>query len=159
MKQSPKLSKIQDKMRVGELTSEGYLGKDDRSLTDIISDDYKTVKSLGISHNEIARKMQLLTDAGKLTPEYPVVLFNRYRIQVNEYMGFMPCPFSDGIRIDKRNTMVTDEMTEKSMYWTDMNIHLIEAHGFYEGVGARYRIEPIDIVEFLKAIPNDAVKN
>jgi hypothetical protein len=157
MKQSPNFSKIQEKMRAGELTAEGYLGNDTRSLVDIISDDNKTVKSLNMSHEEIAKKMQLLTDAGKVTPEYPVLLFNRYTIQVNEYMGFMPCPFSDGIRIDKRNTMVTDEITKKSMNWTDMNIHLISSHGFYEGKGATFRIEPVDIVEFLKEIPNDAI--
>jgi hypothetical protein len=36
----------------------------------------------------------------------------------------------------------------RTISWTDLNIHMIEAHGFFEGKGSFFRIEPIELQRF-----------
>jgi hypothetical protein len=38
--------------------------------------------------------------------------------------------------------MVKHPPTGTVVRWSDLNIHLIKAHGFFEGRGASFRIEP-----------------
>ncbi|MHC5179457.1 MAG: hypothetical protein ACYSOS_02915 [Planctomycetota bacterium] len=35
------------------------------------------------------------------------------------------------------------------MSWTDLNIHMIAEHSFFEGTGAFFRIEPAEIISIL----------
>jgi hypothetical protein len=32
------------------------------------------------------------------------------------------------------------------MHWSDLNIHLIAKHGFFEGKGSAFRIEPKELI-------------
>jgi hypothetical protein len=39
------------------------------------------------------------------------------------------------------------------MSFTDLHIHLIGVHGFYEGRGTPFRLEPGDLVAILEVVP------
>ncbi len=149
MKQSPNLQDIQEAMKPGTLSAEGFLGTDNRSLTDILQADQQTVSRLGVTHQAIAAAMHRLTEAAKTGLGKPVELDGRYETTDDEFMGRLPCPFRDNFKAEKRITTVRHLATGQVMRWSDLNIHMIEAHGFYEGLGSQYRLDPATLVEFL----------
>jgi hypothetical protein len=50
---------------------------------------------------------------------------------------------------------VTHTQTGQSLRWSDLNIHLVEAHGFYEGEGAPFRIDPAALIRLIDVPAED----
>ena len=59
------------------------------------------------------------------------------------------CPWPHPGVFEKRVTTAERIDTGQTLAWTDLNIHMIEAHGFFEGRGAFFRIEPAEAVQIL----------
>ncbi len=152
MKQSPELNLIQANMMPGSLSAHGFIGEDSRNLTDILRADAKALKQAGITQQALADKMQELTDFGMQGLGRPMPMDGFYEIEVEDYMGKLPCPFRDNARVDKRQTRVRRLDTGVVMRWTDLNIHMIREHGFFEGHGSIYRLDPNELVRFLRMI-------
>ena len=152
MKQSPELQGIQNRMQPGILSAEGFLGDDTRNLADILLEDRIAVERLGTDHTALAERMRYFSEKGKAGLGKPVIVDDIYEVTVEDYMGFLPCPFSDHCNVEKRNTRLTILKTGQVVCWTDLNIHMIEAHGFYEGKGSAFRVEPEEIVKALKVV-------
>ncbi len=152
MKQSPELNLIQANMVPGSLSAHGFLGDDSRNLTDILRADAKALKQAGITQQALADKMQKLTDFGMQGLGRPMLMDGGFEIEVEDYMGKLPCPFRDNARVDKRQTRVRRLDTGVMMRWTDLNIHMIREHGFFEGHGSIYRLDPDVLVRFLGMI-------
>ncbi|NCU25496.1 hypothetical protein EOM86_02110 [Candidatus Nomurabacteria bacterium] len=149
MKQDPDMVKIQNNMQPGSLSAEGFLGDDDRNLTDIINEDDQIVKRHGSSHQEIASRLREMTGAAATGLGRPVSFSDDYIVSSEDHRGRIPCPFRDRFYADKRNTIAENRRTGKRLLWTDLNIHMIEVHGFYEGRGSSFRLEPAELVDFL----------
>lgn len=149
MKQSPKLKNIQENMQPGVFTAHGFLGSDNRTLKDILREDDSVVKNIGLTHRQIAERMQKFTDRGKDMPEITVTIENIYKITVDDHRGFIPCPFADNENEIKTNTKLFNMSSGKTVYWSDLNIHMIREHGFYEGKESFFRIEPVELAEIL----------
>lgn len=148
MKENPRDEMLKRDMREGRLSRDGFLGNDERTISDIIAADEAVLDNAGVSVARIADAMNELTQKGleAMGAECPV---GSYMVTVEEYMGAMGCPFKDGHRLAKRNTTVRNQ-SGKTMVWTDVNIHLIGAHGFFQGQGADYRLEPMELISFLE---------
>ena len=151
MKQTPEQNRIQANMQPGALSAAGFLGSDTRNLIDIIRADQEDVARLGLTHQEIAQKMRAITDQGKSELGRPFQISADLEAVLLDYMGFIPCPFRDRRFFAKRLTTVTDKASGRKIRWSDLNVHTIEAHGFYEGRGSDFRIEPQDLAEILFA--------
>jgi len=149
MKQRPELQAIQANMLPGKFSADGFLGEDDRSLADILLEDQKAVDRLGLTHEAIAARMCALTEQGKSGLGKPITIDNAYEVVVEDYMGRIPCPFRDNRGNDKRSTTVRRLSDGKVLGWTDLSIHMIDQHGFYEGRGSAYRLEPAELADFL----------
>lgn len=158
MKENPQERDIKKDMAPGRIIADGYLGSDTRTLEAIIAEDEAVLTSLGVTKEQVAAKMQAMTMAALEGLGDPMDIDDTYTAQALEFMGFHGCPFKDGKRLAKRNTYVTNRLTEESMVWSDLNIHLIDKHGFFEGKGAQYRLEPNQLVRFLglEATPEEA---
>lgn len=149
MKENPINQNIVTDMMPGRLSLEGYLGSDTRSLDAIIEADRKVLESLKVTAEEIGKKMRYLTFRGMDALGDPVEV-DGYEVEVTEYMGYALCPFKDNRKAGKRITDVTDLKSGVHMSWTDIGIHLIKDHGFFQGNGSVFRIEPAEIAEFLR---------
>ncbi|MDD4081102.1 MAG: hypothetical protein PHP02_06780 [Eubacteriales bacterium] len=149
MKENPKDALLRVDMEAGRLIKDGFLGEDRRPVSDIISQDLDTLAGLQVSHVELGRAMRRLTRGGMdaIGEEADV---GDYLVKMEEYMGWLGCPFKDGRRAAKRNTWVKDKASGKEMRWTDLTIHLIEAHAFFQGRGSAFRLEPEALAAFLK---------
>ena len=141
MKENPIDSKVRQDMQ------ERFLGSDTRLIAQIIESDEAELRAAGLGADELARAMRRLTEKGmeSLGDE---VLADGFRVRVEEYMGQIGCPFKHAVREAKRNTTAVDPRG-RVMTWTDMSIHLIERHGFFQGEGSDYRLEPLELAEFL----------
>ena len=96
--------------------------------------------------------MQELSDFGMLGLGRPMPLDGCFEIEVEDYMGKLPCPFRDNAKVNKRQTRVRRLDTGVIMRWTDLSIHMIREHGFFEGHGSHYRLDPDELVRFLGMI-------
>ena len=152
MKQNPELKLIEENMMPGALSAHGFIGDDSRNLTDILRDDASSLKQIGITQQALADRMQELTDFGAQGLGRPVPMDGIYEIEVEDFRGKLPCPFRDNAKIDKRHARVRRLDTGAVMRWTDLNIHMIREHGFFEGHGSIYRLDPIKLASFLGMI-------
>lgn len=148
MKQDPKRKDIQTDMQEGVLTVEGYLGDDQRTLQEIIDADAEVLKRYQLTAKELGknlRRLMLEATEGLGDP----IQKDEYEMWIEEFRGTIPCPFKDNRKTAKRTTFIKRLSDEKEMFFTDMNIHLITEHGFFEGEGASYRVQPEELIEFL----------
>jgi len=149
MKQSPELKKIQDQLKRGAITPEGFLGTDKRNLIDILTEDDAQVNRLGLTHEDLAKKMKYLRDEGlKVVEDWTQI--DHFEVLTESMRGKFPCPFGHPGMVDKTNITVVNKKLDKKIFFTDLQIHLIEHHGFYQGKDSSYRLEPKEIVEILE---------
>ncbi len=153
MKQTPEYDLIQQQMQPGVITLEGFLGTDTRNLIDIIAQDDVTVRQLHMSHQDIAEKMQYFRDAGLDGLGEFLKISDHFEVRVDSVRGKLPSPFGGRGMYEKVNTTVRNLVLNKEITYTDLHIHFIKDHGFYEGIGSAYRIEPASLVEILEVTP------
>ena len=156
MKQSPELQKAQESMRPGALTLYGFLGTDDRNLIDILIDDDAKVKRMGLSHEQIAGRMEELRDKGTAGLGEFRTVGPRFQVRVESVRGKLPSPFGGPGLYPKTNTIVRNTGLDKEIVFSDLHIHLIRDHGFYQGKGSRFRLEPADLAAVLEVEPEEA---
>ena len=149
MKEKPDARHIHDDMQAGRLSLDGYLGEDTRSLEAIINEDEIILKDLGTTAQAVGKIMRRLTRAGMEAQGEPVI-FDGFEVEVTEYMGWIPCPWKDNRKFGKRITNVTNLATGEHLSWTDVGIHLIKDHGFFQGHGSPFRQDPAQLAHFLR---------
>ena len=150
MKQTTQLQKVQENMRPGVISLHGFLGDDTRNLVDLLIEDNAEVKKLGVTHRRISDKMRELRENGLSGLGEYINVSPHFEVKVEDARGKLPCPFEHPGLFPKINTTVRNLEKNKEIIYTDLNIHLIEAHGFYEGRGAKYRLEPAELVDILE---------
>lgn len=150
MKPNPADTALRKDMMEGRLVLEGFLGDDERPIPEIVWEDERQLAALGLTVQDVAASMRSLTRKGMQGMGESVVVGD-YTVVTQEYMGFMGCPFKDSRRAAKRNTTVTNAQGE-SFVWSDLGLHLIEAHGFFQGKGSVYRLEPVPLARFLNLV-------
>ncbi len=148
MKQTPEMDKFQHNMRPGCITLTGLLGHDRRNLVDILIEDDAEVQRLNTSHATIADRMQAMRDAGVQGLGEEIRVEDRFSVRVDDVRGKLPCPFEDAI-VQKTFIQVVHLDSGRSITYTDLHIHMIREHGFYEGKGSAFRLAPHDLVTIL----------
>lgn len=143
------MDKIQNDMKPGKLTMDGFLGDDSRNLIDILAEDERTVKNLNLEHKDIATKMAEFRDKGLRGLGNFVAIDETFDVKVDSVRGKLPCPFKDPGIFSKTNITVRNKKKSKEITFTDLDIHMILKHGFYQGKPSKYRIEPEFLAEIL----------
>ena len=149
MKEKPRDQEIKKDMQPGRLILDGFLGDDDRPLEVIINEDKQVLDDLDVTCQELAAAMDNLSHTGTEALGQPAEL-DGYIVVTEEWMGWLGCPFKDGRRLAKRNSTVTHVASGEEMTWSDLHIHLIGEHGFFQGKGSSHRLEPAALVRFLR---------
>ena len=150
MKMSPGDKKLDEMLRSSALVAGGFMGSDTRTAAEVIGADSAILQPRGVNAAMLARRMRELTaiaqeglgmwvdaDGGTL------------RVMSEDYKGVLVCPWGHAGHYDKRVTMAERPATGQTLTWTELNVHLIEAHGFFEGKGSAFRIEPDEAVRIL----------
>lgn len=156
MKQTPQEKHIYENFKPGKISKDGFLGNDTRHIHDIIEEDMHTLSRLNVSKEQIADRLQYFIEEGKKGLETPVDLGN-FTTQVIWRRGMLPSPFGDPKRLyHKIVATVFNKTLNKEITYTQLNVHMIRDHGFFEGKGSIFRVEPEEIVEVLEIKPESS---
>jgi hypothetical protein len=141
---------ILERMAAGVLCREGFLGTDARPLAEILNADLETVRRLGVSHEQLAGRLAEILLSATAAMGNPVDVARGLQGLYHEAMGRIPCPCGDGRCFPKGEVELTDLASGRTLRLSPLSVHLIGEHGFYQGRGSRYRIEPDVLCEILK---------
>lgn len=136
-------------MQPGVLTLSGFLGEDARDFPRIIEDDAKTLENLGVTAKEVGKRLDYFQKQSFESFQGPIIIDEIYEVETDVVRGFLPCPFMHRGLFRKAITTVTNLESGKSFTYTSMNIHMIREHGFFEGKGSKFRLEPEEVVREL----------
>ena len=136
-------------LRSSKLAAGGFLGEDARSVSDIIDNDLAIVSKAGFTKEQVAARMQEITNKAIPLLGNWVDIDKTLQARVDEAKGSMVCPWPHSGRFAKRVTYVETIKTDQKIYWSDLSIHFIEEHGFFEGKGSNFRIEPQDLIKII----------
>ena len=153
MKQTVQLKQAQERMKPGVITRDGFLGTDIRNLIDILVEDEATVKRMSLTHQVIAGRMIELRDAGMRGLGDFISVEPHFEVRVDSVRVKLPCPFGDPGVFPKTNITVRNLAKGAEITYTDMHIHMVGSHGFYEGKGSPFRLDPKNLAEVLEIEP------
>jgi hypothetical protein len=155
MKRNPAHSHAREMMASGRLGRDGFLGDDTRTLDDIVAADAATLEATGVTCAELADLLDELHEAADEALETPRALFGgRVVVQLVEVMGRIPCPFGCGVSEHKAAIKV--EAGDISFTFTPLHAHLIRQHGFFQGRGSAFRLEPHELAALYRLCRGDA---
>jgi hypothetical protein len=143
------MRQIEELMRCDRIVAGGFFGNDIRPLEEIVQADAATLKALKATSDQLAQRMKALRDLGLPYLGNTVAAGEGLEVRIDENRGTLICPFGDGTRHFKTITHCRRLADGRQRRWSELNIHLIEAHGFFEGQGCAFRLEPADLVELL----------
>lgn len=150
MKQSPRDKKLEAVLRSTRLVAGGFMGTDPRHPIEVIEEDAAALERLGVTIAQLAQRMRELTDLAKpRLGSWIDSADGKLRVKSEDFKGTLVCPWPHPGCYEKRITTIENPETGKQICWTDLNIHMIEEHAFFEGKGAFFRIEPKEIVSIL----------
>jgi hypothetical protein len=149
MKKSPQMKKLEETLRESKLSLSGFMGDDSRDLTEILDADAREVALLGLTMEEIARRMQELTSLAKKELGASCTVSGNIEVCADDNRGLIPCPWAHGVLCQKTVTTVTRLDIGKKIQWSDLSIHLIMEHGFFQGIGSAFRLNPRELVEII----------
>jgi len=150
VKQSPTLDMIQHNMRPMRLCQWGFMGSDPRKLVEILTDDQGAVNALGLTHEIIAGRLREITEQAREGLGDAIVVDEKFEVEVHEARGKIPCPWGHPGLYFKTHVKLVKIRTGETLLWSDLAIHLIEEHGFYQGRGSPYRLDPSAVKRVLE---------
>ena len=125
-----------------KFSKEGFLGTDVRSPEEIIKADRETLAGLGLDNKKIAGAMRGGYVAAERALGNPVEIAPGVIAVHHEARGRIPSPFTEDGTFQKGEAVVSEKSSSVSFCITPLSISLIEKHGFFQGKGSPYRIEP-----------------
>jgi len=141
VKQDPRLDQVEREMRRIGLGT--FLGSDRRKLAEILDDDHALVNALGLSDEQIALRLEEITRLAKKSLGDWSILEDRYEVYAEEHRGMIPCPWKHPVALfPKSYVELRDGISGETLIWSDLSIHLIREHGFYQGEESPFRLEP-----------------
>lgn len=150
MKLSPNEQKVMERMAPGVFCNEGFLGEDTRPLGEILDEDRSTLVGLGVSAGAIGEGLAKILDQAESAYGGTVEVSPAGQAVFHEAMGRIPCPFGDGVF---HKGQVEWTLPDGRVFrFTPLSVHLVTAHGFFQGRGSRYRLDPKEIADALELI-------
>jgi hypothetical protein len=144
------MEEIARAMQPGRISREGFLGDDRRPLAEILAADRAEVDRLGTSHRQLADSLRKFRDAAQKGLGDWIAAPPDWEARADAVRGQLPCPFGDAGLFPKTMITVRNRRTGTELVYSDLSLHLVEAHGFYEGRGSPFRLEPEQILAVLR---------
>ncbi len=129
-------------LRPSKFSGSGFMGDDPREMEEVISDDASTLEKLGITRQDIVSSLKLIFKKAEKELGDPVTITKDLTAEYISCRGKIPSPFPGEGAFTKDMVQVTSNRGDVKFYITPLSIHLIEKHGFFQGKGSPFRIEP-----------------
>ncbi len=150
MKENPAKHRVLENMKPGVISLHGFLGSDSRDLDTIIEHDAGELERLGLTREQIADKLEVIRDKAQEGLGVYVKLNATYMAKADSIRGKIPCPFDHAGIYSKTVITIQNIDTDEEMIYTDLGIHLIREHGFFQGKGSIFRMEPEALADLLE---------
>ena len=155
---SEQIQVIEARMRPRQFSEAGFLGRK-QNLRDVVYEDAETIRKLGVNYNQIADKIDYLTDytadgCGRVVDDI-------FKVSVIFSAGIQECPFfyeeeptEIGTRVytcgrASNIFFVKNIRSGESIGFSELMPHLIRDHHFFEGE-TPYRLDPERAVRILE---------
>lgn len=149
MKMSPQRQRLEELLNSSKIVVGGFKGTDQRDVETIIDEDVSVLSSADITLNRLADKMRSITDKAAKGLGTWVDIDQRSKAKTDEAKGSLICPWPHTGQYLKRNTVFYRKDLEEGVKWTDLGIHMIQEHGFFQGRGSNFRTEPAKLIRLL----------
>ena len=149
MKKKHEMEKLENVLRSSRIVAGGFMGHDNRDVSEIVKADTGTVELLGHTLKDVAARMQEITDLATAGLGVHVEVSGNLMACVDEAKGKIICPWPHPASFDKRLTTVEAADSDDEITWSDLHIHMIGEHGFFEGLGSSMRIEPGRLIKLI----------
>jgi hypothetical protein len=134
----------------GVIVARGFMGNDKRPLAEIIEKDRRVLNRYNLTCSKIAGTLTKLKKEGEKGIGNNVIVDNIFEVNVDVSRGFIGCPFDPGKQFRKTNISVRKLKTNEKIFFSELSIHLIKEHCFFQGKGSTYRLEPAKLIKFLE---------
>ncbi|MGD9874011.1 MAG: hypothetical protein AB7T27_07040 [Kiritimatiellia bacterium] len=149
MKPSPDMQRLEEILRSSKIAGGGFLGSDRRPLEEILEADAAELVRLGHTRYDIADRMRHISALAERGLGSWVKVDENIEAAVTDTRGKIPCPWPHPGTFSKTVVTAKNMRTGQSIQWSELNIHLIEMHGFFEGHGSPFRLDPAVLAEIL----------
>ncbi len=142
---------IEASMKPGRLSMGGFLGDVER-LDEVLRADDETVRKLGLTHEQIADRIEYFLRAIGYPTIDGKVVDGKYLGGGVAYRGGQACPWNDVDFMMPNSTLnlfVRNQTTNEELRFPGAIAHLIRQHHFYEGKQSPYRVDPEKAVRVL----------
>ena len=141
MKETPQDKALEDRLGASPFSGEGFRGTDPRTVDEIIAEDRRTLERLGLPRERLLAALRDVFDKARAELGGEVPVRPGVTAVAHESMGRIPSPFrGDGV-FEKGDVVVASSSGE-GFILTPLGLALIEKHGFFQGRGSRYRVDP-----------------
>ncbi|MBD3317106.1 MAG: hypothetical protein GF344_15065 [Chitinivibrionales bacterium] len=153
MEESPSEKQLRQRLSASRFSAEGFLGEDNRSIDEIINEDTGTLERSAVSHEQLVTALKEVYGRAREALGAEITLKQGVAARYYESMGKIPSPYrGDGV-FEKGEVIVRNADGSRRIIITSLGIALIEKHGFFQGKGSRYRIEPSTAIDLLEVKP------
>jgi len=147
MKLPPHIKQLEELLHSSKFVAGGFLGDDPRPLLEIIEHDLAELALLGYSITQVADRMDEITRRAIQGHGMAVQIDETLSAVADESRGVLVCPWHDNQHFGK--TVITATRANTSVRWSDLSLHLIRAHAFFQGRGSAFRLEPRQLVSVI----------
>ena len=149
MRQTPEERTVTERMAPGVLCREGLLGPDRRPLGEILDTDHSVLSALEVTPRQIADRLGMILAKAIAGLGTPVLIREGLQAVFHEAMGRIPSPWPGEGTFRKGHVVLTETATGRSVLFTPLSVHLIAEHGFFQGRGTTFRLDPDVLCEML----------
>jgi hypothetical protein len=140
---------LEEVLRTSRIVSGGFLGKDPRILEEILEADAAELNGLGTTREAVAARMKEITDRALEGLGTRVRFDEKREVSADDNRGQIICPWPHAGRYFKTITTVRRADTGETLRWSELSRHFIEEHGFFQGRGSAFRLEPRTLVRVI----------
>ncbi len=146
LKSDPNLVETEEKLR-----KSNFMRGEIRTLRQLLDDDRALVYGLDLDLDSITRLLEKLYLEGSKGFGDQVLVEGKYHVSVREDRGKIPCPWGDRFFSPKATVFAENMRNGRKIKYSVLGLHMIRRHGFFQGVGSPFRIDPADLKDFLDA--------
>ncbi len=156
MKLPPDLKKLEELLHSSKLVAGGFLGDDPRPLVEIVEHDLSEVALLGYTLDQLGARMDEITQRAVEGHGMTVQIEPHLTAVADESRGLLICPWHDNQQFGKTVTTATRSDSGAAARWSELSVHLLRAHGFFQGRGSAFRLEPRELISVIFTSPREA---
>lgn len=149
MKKPPSTERLEAVLRSSRLVAGGFMGNDPRTPAEVVEADAAELSRRKLDAKTLAGRMLEITHAATAGLGCWVRIDEDVEARIDEARGSLVCPWPHPGAFAKRTTTLRMRETGLTIRWSDLNIHMIGEHCFFEGKGSDFRIDPGRLADVL----------